>query len=226
MARTPILAGNWKMHGTTAEAKALAGGLAARVGSRADRGVVLAPPFTALATVRDAVAGTRIVVAAQNMSWADKGAFTGEVSPGMLADLGVNHVILGHSERRALFGETDAMIDAKVQAALAAGLTPIVCVGESLEEREAGRTEAVVTAQLLGSLAGLPAADLPRIVEIYNAAIPGRMATADTEPVTVAMREAWFREFDPARRPLWVHTEGADAVTGAMWLRRKRLTLA
>jgi triosephosphate isomerase len=180
MARTPILAGNWKMHGTTAEAKALAGGLAGRVGKRTDRGVILAPPFTALATVRAAVAGTRIVVAAQNMCWTDKGAFTGEVAPGMLLDLGVDHVILGHSERREIFRETDEVIRQKVEAALRHRMTPIVCVGETLAERDAGRTLEVVKRQVDAALRGLGKEAGPRPIVAYEpvwAIGTGRVAT-------------------------------------------------
>jgi triosephosphate isomerase len=182
MARTPILAGNWKMHGTTAEAKALAGGLAAHVGGRSDRSVILAPPFTALATVAEAIAGTKIIVAAQNMSWADKGAFTGEVSPGMLADLGVRHVILGHSERREIFGETDEVVRKTVEAALKHGFTSIVCVGETLAERDAGRTLEVVKRQVDAALNGLGADAGAKIVVAYEpvwAIGTGRVATRE-----------------------------------------------
>jgi len=182
MARTPILAGNWKMHGTTAEAKALAGGLAARVGSLTDRGVVLAPPFTALATVQAAVAGTRIVVAAQNMHWADKGAFTGEVSPGMLRDIGITHVILGHSERREIFGETDELICKKVEAALQHELTVILCVGESLAERDAGRTLEIVKRQVDAALRGIGGKADGRLILAYEpvwAIGTGRVATRE-----------------------------------------------
>jgi len=180
MARTPILAGNWKMHGTTAEAKALAGGLAARAGNRTDRGVILAPPFTALATVRAAVDGTRILVAAQNMSWADKGAFTGEVAPGMLLDLGIGHVILGHSERREIFGESDEVVRKKVEAALAHQLTTILCVGETLAERDAGRTLEVVKRQVHVALRDLGADAGQHLILAYEpvwAIGTGRVAT-------------------------------------------------
>jgi len=182
MARTPILAGNWKMHGTTAEAKALAGGLAARVGTRTDRRVVLAPPFTALATVSAAVSGSKILVAAQNMHWADKGAFTGEVSPGMLLDLGIRHVILGHSERREIFGETDEIVRKKVEAALKHDLTSILCVGETLAERDAGRTLEVVKRQVDAALRGLDAKIGERLVLAYEpvwAIGTGRVATRE-----------------------------------------------
>jgi triosephosphate isomerase len=182
MARTPILAGNWKMHGTTAEAKALASGLAGRVGNRSDRGVILAPPFTALATVRAAVDGTRILVAAQNMSWADKGAFTGEVAPGMLLDLGVRHVILGHSERREIFGESDEVVRKKVETALEHQLTAILCVGETLAERDAGRTLEVVKRQVDVALRGLGKDAGARLILAYEpvwAIGTGRVATCE-----------------------------------------------
>jgi triosephosphate isomerase len=182
MARTPILAGNWKMHGTTAEAKALAGGLADRVGDKTDRGVILAPPFTALTTVRAAVEGTRIRVAAQNMAWARKGAFTGEISPGMLLDLGIDHVILGHSERREIFGESDDVVRKKVEAALEHEMTAIVCVGETLAERDAGRTLEVVKRQVDCALRGLGKDAGRRLVVAYEpvwAIGTGRVATCE-----------------------------------------------
>lgn len=182
MARTPILAGNWKMHCTNAEASALAGGLVSRVGEREGRLVILAPPFTALATVGGEVAGTRIAVAAQNMHWADKGAYTGEVSPVMLRDLGVTHVILGHSERRELFGETDELIRKKVESALAHELTVILCVGESLAERDAGRTLEVVSRQVDAGLRGLGSAAGDRLILAYEpvwAIGTGRVATRE-----------------------------------------------
>jgi triosephosphate isomerase len=180
MARTPILAGNWKMHGTNGDAQQLAAGLAGRVGDRSDRAVVLAPPFTALATVRAAVGESRIAVAAQNMHWADKGAFTGEVAPPMLLDLGVRHVILGHSERREIFGESDELVRKKVEAALAHDMTAIVCVGETLVERDAGHTLAVVKRQVEAALGGLGKDAGRRIVVAYEpvwAIGTGRVAT-------------------------------------------------
>src|SRR5262245_6997814 len=144
MARIPILAGNWKMHGTLGEARALARGLVDRVGARSDREVILGPAFTALPVVVETVRGSRIAVAARNMHFGEKGAFTGEISPVMLHDLRVTHVILGHSERRQLFGETDELVHRKVESALEHDLTPIVCVGETLDQRDAGETLAVV----------------------------------------------------------------------------------
>jgi triosephosphate isomerase len=182
MARTPTLAGNWKMHGTIAEAKALAGGLRDRVGARSDRAVILAPPFTALSAVCEVVAGSKIAVAAQDMHWEKKGAFTGEVAPGMLTDLGVSHVIIGHSERRELFGETDATVRRKVDSALATGLTPIVCCGETLAQRDAGETLAFCGSQVEAALAGLKGEQARRVLVAYEpiwAIGTGRVATPE-----------------------------------------------
>lgn len=182
MERTPLLAGNWKMHATLGEARALARGLAERVRSRTDREVLIAPPFTALATVVEAVRGSRVAVAAQNMHHEDKGAFTGEVSPVMLRDLGVTHVILGHSERRQLFGETDAIVRGKIDAALKHGLVPVVCVGETLTERDSGETLAVVRRQVEAAFRGIPAGPRDRAVVAYEpvwAIGTGRVATPE-----------------------------------------------
>jgi triosephosphate isomerase (TIM) len=193
MARTPILAGNWKMHCTIAEATALASGIARRVGTRTDRMVIVAPPFTALAAVCAAVKGSRIAVSAQNMYWEAKGAFTGEVSPVMLVDLGVTHVILGHSERRQLFGETDAGVRRKLESAFAHGLTPIVCVGETLADREAGSTLKVVGAQVDAAARGLDPALAKRLLFAYEpvwAIGTGRVATpAQAEEIHAAVRK-------------------------------------
>ena len=147
MPRRPLVAANWKMHKTVGEAVDYAGAIVPRVRGAAGVDVVLAPPFPALPALVDALArlgaGDRIAVAAQNMHAEAQGAFTGEVGPPMLRACGVRFVIIGHSERRQLFGETDAGVNAKARAAAAAGLTPIVCVGETLAEREAGSAEAV-----------------------------------------------------------------------------------
>ena len=146
MARA-VVAGNWKMNTSVAEARGLAGELRESIGFMEDVERVLCPPFPYLALVREIMVGSSIAVGAQNMSEHEKGAFTGEVSPGMVAEL-CTHVILGHSERRALYGETDEAVNLKVDAALKAGLTPIICVGESLAQREAGAAEAVMERQL------------------------------------------------------------------------------
>jgi triosephosphate isomerase len=148
----PLIAGNWKMHGTLREAAALAGGVRAGAAGLAGAELLVCPPFPHVPGVAEAIRGGPVAVGAQDCHAAAKGAHTGDVSAPMLRDLGATHVILGHSERRANHGETDAAVRAKAEAALAAGLTPIVCVGESEAERLAGRAEAVVTAQLDGSL--------------------------------------------------------------------------
>jgi triosephosphate isomerase len=168
-ARKRIVAGNWKMNLDRATARALTAAVATRRNEAANVDLVLCPPAVYVETVGTALGGqAEVGLGAQNMHDKPSGAFTGEVAPAMLVDLGCRYVILGHSERRTLFGETDAIVNAKTKAALAAGLTPIVCVGETLEEREAGRTEAVVTTQIQGSLAGLSATDLGRIVIAYE----------------------------------------------------------
>jgi triosephosphate isomerase len=152
-----------------AKARDLAAAVAARAAEAGTTELVLCPPAVYVETVATALGGSSpVALGAQNMHDQSSGAFTGEVAPPMLLDLGCRYVILGHSERRTLFGETDAVVNAKTRAALAAGLTPIVCVGETLEEREGGRTAAVVTTQVQGSLAGLTPADLEKIVVAYE----------------------------------------------------------
>jgi len=153
--RVLLMAGNWKMHKTTAEAVILVEGLKPYVAAARDLEVVVCPPFTALAAVARALAGSPIGLGAQNVHWEKEGAFTGEVSAPMLADLGCTYVVVGHSERRQHFGETDEIVQRKARAAVTAGLRPIVCVGESLREREAGTTWDVLEAQVKGSLRGL-----------------------------------------------------------------------
>ncbi|MDR1728069.1 MAG: triose-phosphate isomerase [Acidobacteriota bacterium] len=170
--RRPVIAGNWKMHKTLAEARALAravrNGCAESADGAADREVVLAPPFTALAAVAGELEGGAVSLAAQNAHWEDKGAFTGEVSLPMLKDVGCGMVIVGHSERRQYCGETDAVVNRKVLATLKAGMQPIVCIGETLAEREAGRHESVVAEQLAAGLANLTPGGLLRIILAYE----------------------------------------------------------
>jgi triosephosphate isomerase len=144
--RRPVIAGNWKMYKTVAEAVALA--RAVREGATAEVDVIVAPPFTALHAVAEALRGGRVALAAQNMHAEKEGAFTGEIAPPMLRDASCSHVILGHSERRQLFGETDEGVGRKGQSACEHGLTPILCVGETLRERESNRTMEVVERQL------------------------------------------------------------------------------
>ena len=166
--RTPFIAANWKMHKTIAETAEFAGAFAKLVRDVSDVEIAIAPPFTALAALRDALGSSRVALAGQNVHFEAKGAYTGEISVAMLADLGCKFVILGHSERRAIFGESDAFIAKKVRATQAAGLRPILCVGESLAEREAGQTFHVLRSQLEGSLAQADAACAADLVVAYE----------------------------------------------------------
>ena len=166
--RKPILAGNWKMNKTTAEARDLAAKLAPLVSGVKDREIVLAPTFTSLQTVSEAIKGTNISLAAQNMHGEDKGAFTGEISVEMLLDLGCKYVIIGHSERRLYFGETDETVNKKAKQALKKGLLPILCVGETLAEREAGRLNEVISRQVTGGLKDISAEDMKKAVIAYE----------------------------------------------------------
>lgn len=164
-----IVAGNWKMHTDSTAAKALVGALLEKLeGLPSTVEVIVAPPFPYLQNVLDQTRGSRIKVAAQNCHQAEKGAFTGEVSAGMLADLGVQACIVGHSERRQYFGETDAAVGEKIVALLAHGVLPIYCCGERKEERESGRHFEVVSAQMKAALGNLSQADLERIVVAYE----------------------------------------------------------
>lgn len=165
--RQLIIAGNWKMHKTVAEAVCFVRELKAKT-SHSPVEVVVCPPFTALAPVAEALKGSNIALAAQNMHWESQGAMTGEVSPVMLKEIGCKYVVLGHSERRQYFAETDEGVNKKVKAALEHGLIPIVCVGETLEQREAGETEPVVEAQTRGALAGLSPEQVASLVIAYE----------------------------------------------------------
>ena len=168
MSRRPLIAGNWKMHLSLGEAAALARALAASCGNSNDREVMIAPAFIALAAVAEAIKGSAIRVGAQNVAWEREGAFTGEVSPPMLTGIGVEMAIVGHSERRQIFREDDTMINRRLLAALAAGLVPVLCIGETLEEREAERTFAVLEGQLRSGLQGVTAAEASRVVLAYE----------------------------------------------------------
>ncbi|MEM9828636.1 MAG: triose-phosphate isomerase [Planctomycetota bacterium] len=168
MNRRPIIAGNWKMNLRASSSKELAAAIVASLGSDPAVDVALCPPSIYLSLVADAVAGSPVAVGGQNLNAAGDGAFTGELNPAMLADVGCQFVILGHSERRTLFGETDAQVAEKMHAALAGHLIPIVCVGETLEQREAGQTAAVVESQIRGSLDGLDDARAAGIVIAYE----------------------------------------------------------
>lgn len=180
--RKPMLAGNWKMYCLTAEARALAEGIKKEAAGLNDREVLVAPPYTALATVAAVVKGSNVLLAAQNLHWETQGAFTGEVSAPMLRDIGCTHVIIGHSERRQFFGETDETVAKKIEAAQAAGLVPIVCVGESLAQRETGKTLDVVGGQVRSGLLGHDAAAIRALVVAYEpvwAIGTGKVATPE-----------------------------------------------
>lgn len=166
--RIPVIAGNWKMFKRAADALDLVKKLTPMIMDADDVQVIVAPSFTVLPAVHGALSGTRISLSGQDCFWCDEGAFTGEVSPGMLIDAGCSHVILGHSERRQHFGETDATVNMKIKAALKAGLIPIACIGETLQERESGDTFAVLERQLTFGLAGIPEEDASRLIIAYE----------------------------------------------------------
>lgn len=168
MSRRPLMAGNWKMFKTIAEGVDLVKKLAVEVQSVNDRDVLVCPPFTALASVAQAAKGTSISVGAQNMNENLQGAFTGEVSPVMIKEAGGTFVLLGHSERRQLYGETDGLVNSKTKFALEQGLTPVVCVGETLAEREGGKTFSVVERHVTEGLKGLTPAQAPAVVVAYE----------------------------------------------------------
>ena len=166
--RKPLIVGNWKMHKTIAETQAFIGDLDRRSLPLADVDAVIAPPFTALAAARAALGTSGVGLGAQNMSWAEEGAFTGEISPAMLVECGVRWVVIGHSERRHLFGELDERVNEKARAALAHGITPIVAVGETAEEHAAGRAVTKVLAQIQAAFEGMSDAHVARCVVAYE----------------------------------------------------------
>ena len=166
--RIPIVAGNWKMYKTEEEAFALASNLKRRLKDVFGVKVILCPPFTSLFSVRKAMEGSSILLGAQNMHWEEKGAFTGEISPPMLLTAGCKYVILGHSERRMYFSETDEFVNAKLKSALKFGLSPIVCVGEKLDQREANKTEQVIERQMDGAFKGLDAQQAAATIVAYE----------------------------------------------------------
>ena len=191
--RTPLIAGNWKMYKTVSEAEAFIAALLPRVSSVHDVDVAICPPYLALQAMVDSARGSRVQVYAQNVHHAPEGAFTGEVSPPMLLELGVQGVILGHSERREMFGETDRALQLKVPAALAAGLVPILCVGETEEEREAGDTERTLRHQVKEDLAKLDESRLGDVVIAYEpiwAIGTGLVASAEQAQEAIAFIRA------------------------------------
>ena len=196
--RTPLIAGNWKMHKTIAEAEAYIQGLLPRI-SAAAADVAICVPFTALQAMVDSTRGSGVTVYAQTMHEADQGPFTGEVSAPMLNELDVHGAVLGHSERRQFFGETDRALQAKVPAALAAGLVPLLCVGESEEEREAGETDRKLRHQVQEGLEKVATERLGDVVIAYEpiwAIGTGRVATPEQAQEAIAFVRALVQGFD------------------------------
>lgn len=187
--RKPIIAGNWKMNMTPSQAKELVTDLIPLVKDAACD-VVVCPPYVDIALVAELVKGTNIQVGAQNIHWAEKGAFTGEISAAMLKEAGAAYAIIGHSERRQYFGETDATVNSRTKAALAAGIVPIICVGESLEQRENGETDAVVSGQVKADLADIPGEAVAGLVIAYEpiwAIGTGKTATDEQANETIGL---------------------------------------
>ncbi len=194
--RTPLVGGNWKMNPPdVADAARLASAIRTATEDISGAARLVCPPFVALAAVAEVVRGSGVGVGAQNMHPEAKGAFTGEIAVSMLREL-CSHAVIGHSERRHLFGETDAFINAKAKAALGAGITPILCVGETLAEREAGRAEAVVAAQLQNGLDGVPAAEVVVAYEPVWAIGTGLAATPATAQEMIAFARRTIERID------------------------------
>lgn len=222
--RTPVIAGNWKLFKTIAEAGAMVNALKPLVAGTSGVEVVVAPVFTALRPVADALAGSNVRLAAQDCYWEEEGAFTGEVAPRLLKDAGCSYVIIGHSERRQFFGETDETVNKKVKAALAAGLTAIVCVGETLTDREDDATFAVIERQITGAFAGLSGDSLAGVVIAYEpvwAIGTGKTATdQQAQEVHVFIRELVGKLFGltaaDAMRILYGGSVKPDNVRGLM----------
>lgn len=232
--RRALIVGNWKMNKTASEAVAFIRDLQERVPTPPHADVVIAPPFTALESARKALGTSSwLSLGAQDLHWEAQGAFTGEVSAPMLRDLGCRYVIVGHSERRTLFDERDDQVRKKIQAALTHGLSPILCVGESLAERESCRTESVITTQLTGSLAGLTTQDLAAVTIAYEpvwAIGTGQAATTDQivpvhRSIRLFLETGWTSQTASAVRILYGGSVtpqngksflGSDAIDGAL----------
>jgi triosephosphate isomerase len=195
--RRPFIAGNWKMNTTRSEAVALAGALSEPLGALQQIDSAVCPPLVWLTAVGQVLAGSAVGLGAQNCHFESKGAFTGEVAPTMLVDVGCSYVIVGHSERRTLFGETDALVARKVRAAHGNGLTPILCVGENLAQREGGETEQIVGVQVSAALNGLSAEQVAQLVIAYEpiwAIGTGRAATAEQANETIGQIRGCVRD--------------------------------
>jgi len=203
--RTPLIAGNWKMYKTVAETVKYVKEFRAMVKDISGVEIVIAPPFTALHAAAEAARNSNVGVAAQNLYWEREGAFTGEISATMIAEAGAEYVIIGHSERRTLFGETDASVNRKVAAAFAGGLTPIVCIGETLDQRERNDTFAVLDRQIKEGLEGITSAQVVQLVNAYEpvwAIGTGRNAT----PAQAAEAHGHIRK----RLQNWFGADGAE----------------
>lgn len=200
-ARRSLIAGNWKMHKTCDEAVRAAQALRRLVADVADVDVMIAPPFTALAQVAAEIAGSRIALGAQNLHWERQGAYTGEIAPGMLVSAGCRYVIIGHSERRQYFGETDQNINLKIAAAAENGLIPVFCIGESETQREAGQTFSVLDKQLKKGLENLLLENLRSLTVAYEpvwAIGTGKTASKEQAQEVHAHVRQWFaRQFNP-----------------------------
>jgi triosephosphate isomerase len=195
--RIPLIAGNWKMHKTLAEARALSQAIRDGAAQATHCQIVLAPPYSALAAVAEVIRDTPLVLGAQNVHWEAQGAFTGEISIPMLEDLGCGMVILGHSERRQFFGETDQTVNRRLRAVLKSSLTPIVCIGETLAQREEGSYHAVISQQLAGGLDLLTHQDLLRIILAYEpvwAIGTGRTASPEVAQEAHRSIRTWLAE--------------------------------
>ncbi|MBI1749630.1 MAG: triose-phosphate isomerase [Acidobacteria bacterium] len=222
--RRPVIAGNWKMFKTQAEARAFLIALKPLVASSGHCDIVIGAPFTALAAAVDAARGSAIGIAAQNVHWEKEGAFTGEISAKMLVEAGCGYVLIGHSERRQFFGETDAAVNKRVKAALDAELVPIVCVGELLAEREGGQMESVLERQFTGGLAALTAQQFSRIIVAYEpvwAIGTGRTATPEMAgDAHRFLRQVAATKFSPERaaalRILYGGSVKPDNIKGLM----------
>ena len=200
--RRRVIAGNWKMFKTQAETSAFFTAFAPLVSASRHCDIVVAPPFTAISTAVEAAKNTNIAISAQDVYWEKEGAFTGEISPGMLVETGCRYVIIGHSERRQFFGETDITVGKKTKAAIAAGLIPIVCVGELLAHRESGQTHHICKAQFTDGVAALTADEFSRILIAYEpvwAIGTGRTATPEmAADVHLFLRQCAAEKFSAA----------------------------
>lgn len=222
--RRPVIAGNWKMYKTRAETQEFFTAFKPLVSNARHCDIVVAPSFTSLSVGVECARGSAIAIAAQDAHWERQGAFTGAVSMNMIADAGCRAVILGHSERRRYFGETDATVNRKVQAALALNLEPVICVGETLEEREAGRTETVLKTQFFGVTAALTPADFSRILLAYEpvwAIGTGRTATPEIASASHGYlrrlaKERFGRENAEALRILYGGSVKPDSIASLM----------